>query len=83
MSELGVVVELTRKRVIKSLQERDNCALATSTGSDQSQSLSWLHMDVQTLKDFDIGTGRVVEMEVTSLYLTTHLILRRIIIESC
>lgn len=33
-------------------------------------------MNVQTFKDFDVGAGGVVEMEVASLHLTTNFILQ-------
>ena len=33
-------------------------------------------MNIQTLKDFDIGAGGVVKMEVMSLHLTTNFILQ-------
>ena len=32
-------------------------------------------MDVQTLKNFDVGAGRVIEMDVSSLNLTTDFVL--------
>ena len=72
-----LIQKLTRKRIIEPLQERDNCALSAPTGSDQCQSLPRFHMDVQTLKNFDVGTGRVVEVEFTSLNLTHNLALQR------
>ena len=63
------------RRVIEPLDERDNSALATPTGSNESKGLARTEGKAETLKDLDIGTSRVGELNILHSHSTTHFIL--------
>lgn len=59
-------------RVVESLQQRDDRALATPTRPHESEGLSRTDADSKSLQDWVVGTSGIVEVYILGLHLTTH-----------
>ena len=53
--------QVSRERIVETLQEGDDCALATPTRAHQGEGLPRFDGYVQSLEDRNIGTGWIVE----------------------